>query len=198
MTTLYRTRVTLNGWQGGPGVNTFIWSQGTLPEVAGDEVSSWHQDIADAYVAVRQYLCDGLVFQVQPEVDVLDSATGNITGVLVATGGAVGDTAGTSQTSALSRATQAIVSTKTDVWQGGRRLQGRIFLGPIAADAFTETGQFSNTFMGNVENAFGALNTGLGPRWAVYHRPRGSADGYYGDIVNVTCRPYAGNLKSRR
>lgn len=198
MTNLYRTRVVLTGWEGAPGLNTFMWSQGTLPEVTPADVSAWHQDIADAYVAARDYLANGITFQVQADVDVIDEETGNVIGIVIAEDGAVGDSATPSAGSALSRATQAIVAAQSDVWQNGRRLAGRIFFGPLGEAAFGSDGLLTTTAAGDIGGAFGNLNTGTGPRWAIYSRPKPGQVGYYGDVVNVTCRRSPGVLRSRR
>lgn len=199
MTTLYRSRVVLTGWEGAPGLNTIIWSKGTLISVGSEEVEQWHDDLGAAFAAQKGACVDNWRFTIQASVDVFDSVTGNLTGVITSAGGDVTDVNGTAGSSKLSRATQAIISAQTDVFEGGRRLQGRLFFGPLNSDAFDEDGTIQSGVIDGLNTAFGALNTGTGPRWGIWSRPKpGGGGGYYGDIVTVNTREKPGVLRSRR
>lgn len=200
MTNIYRTRVALSGWLGGPGVNTLYWSAGSiLGTPTPSQVQSFHEEIGDAWTTIGGYCVDFWTFLVEPTVDVIDATTGNITGVIVADGEAPTWSQGDTVDSKVARNTVLNIAYATDQWVGGRRLRGRTYFGPVGREAMADDGQILPSCAAAVEDAFVALTSGLGPRLAVYHRPKPpSGEGYYGDVVQVTCRTKPGSLKSRR
>lgn len=199
MPTIYRSRVVLTGWEGAPGLNTIYWTKGTLVSVGPTEVQNWHDDIGQAWAAVKGYCCDSWTLTVQAQADIIDVESGNITGVVTADGTEFTASQTTGSVSAMSRATQACVALGTDVWANGRRLAGRVFFGPLNTEAFTEAGVLNGTAVAAMNSAFGTINTGTGPRWAVYHRPTAlGGDGYYGDVTAINTRTRPAVLRSRR
>jgi len=191
--------VQLTGWEGAPGLNTIMWTKGTLTSVGPEDVENWHDDILACYDAAKGAYVDSVTATVLAQVDVIDVASGDITGSITSAGGDVSVTQSTVANSKLSRATQINIALLTDVWANSRRLAGRMFFGPVQSEVFDEDGQIGSTTLGVLSDSFGVLNTGTGPRWAVYHRPGIVANsGYYGDITSVNPKPKPAVLRSRR
>lgn len=201
MANLYRTRILLSGWEGAPGLNTVYWTAGIggAGVASPSDVADFHEELGNAWQVMGGYCCDSYTFEVDGTVDVIDPTTGDIQGIVQSDTGNPAWTQGTSTISKLSRATMACVSLQTDIWQAGRRLQGRYFLGPLNTEAFGEDGQILSAAQSTINDALQASISGLGPRLAVYHRPsRGQANGYYGDVVTVATRRKPATLSSRR
>lgn len=201
MANLYRTRIALTGWEGAPGVNTVYWTAGLGGSgvASPQDVADFHQELGNAWQTMGGYCCDSYTATVQGTVDVLDPATGDITGIVQSNTAEPVFTQGTATISKLSRATMVCVALQTDVWRNGRRLAGRYFIGPLNTEAFGEDGQILASASESIQDSLYASITGLGPRLAVYHRPTaGQANGYYGDVVNVVARRKPAVLTSRR
>jgi len=201
VTNIYRSRIALTGWPGAPGVNTIYWTKGTLSTVGPTEVANWHQDLADAWEIFGGYCVDNWTLTVQAQVDVLDVESGELVDIVISDAAEPTWSQTTAVDSALSRASQLVVALYTDQFFAGRRLAGRTFLGPINTEAFTEDGEINSTCISAVSDAANAINSGTGPRWAIYSRPKtgaGAHVGRYGDIVNAVCRPFPAVLRSRR
>jgi hypothetical protein len=92
------------------------------------------------------------------------------------------------------------VSFRTNNFVNGRRLIGRSFVGPIAAQAFNSAGQIQNSAIVAFGGMFDGLISGTGPRLCVWHRPTGpsATDGTYGDVATITARSMPGTLRSRK
>lgn len=200
MTDMARSRAVISWDNGGPGVVTYHWTAGfPAGAIDGGMVDDFHQEIAGLWTLLKGNLVQGLKMSVAPEVDIIDPATGNITGVVLATG-PTDVVTGTSTSYLLSRGTQCVVNLWTDNFSAGKRLRGRHYLGPLAGSAFDNDGTLLEAFRATVENSYTAMTSGVGGRLAVWHRPtsRGASDGFYGDVVTVRTKDKPGNLRSRR
>ena len=201
MATIYRTRIALSGWEGGPGVNTVMWTGGFggggVP--SGTDVDTWHSELLNAWSIMGGYCRDNFKVQVEPTVDMVDVATGQIVGVVTDSGAPKEWTQGTATISKVPTASMACVALLTDTWANGRRLQGRYFIGPLNIEGISEEGSMTDTAREDIQDALYASYTGLGARLAVYSRPtRGQANGYYGDVTQALCRKPVSVLRSRR
>lgn len=193
---IHRFDVVLDGWAGGPGINTFWFKEGAA---AGSETL---QDIADGirsvYVSLMAYLVPGGGATVSPEVTEHNEATGELTAVRIVTPGArVGFDGGPAK---MSRADMGLVRLGTDNVVAGRRLQGRHFLGPLGANGISDAGTTSVNFKSSVPTAYQGLVDGWGEmRLAVWHRPKpGLSDGVAHFVTGVTLADKPGILRSRR
>jgi hypothetical protein len=200
MAELARCRVELSWDSGGPGVNTFYWSKGSM---IGD---SWY-DVMDVALEELQVTYEGLApiiadtahWAISPDFDIIDVESGNIIDQDSLTREMGGGT-GSATATGVSRAQQAYFRFKTDNFTDGYRLAGGTFIGPIAS-GMDENGKFGSAARLEYEDAWTAPTSGLGPRLAVYHRPVTTgvpSDGYYGDVVQVRMKDVPGTLRSRR
>jgi len=200
MAEIARMRVALTWDNGGPGVNTFHFTKGTLIGSDWEDVGEvFYEELGDLYVLMQTYLINSLTWALEPVFDILDVDTGNITGVATAGGDPISGS-GTSTANANSRATMICANYGTDVWANGRRLRGRTFFGPIPYNAINTSGQIGSSDRAAIENGYVALTSGVGPRLAVYSRPgpAPSSTGFYGDVTSVRVKTTPGILRSRR
>ena len=200
MTSLARFKVDYSGWSGGPGCNTLVFSTGTLTppwdgtavQAAYDEIHSYLGNFIDRWAP-------GVVATVQPVADVFDSESGDITGT-VAVPTPAGSLTSTGTDGALSRGQAMCHAFYTDRYINGRRLIGRIFMGPINGSFFTSSGLLNSADCVTMQGYYDAMTSGVGVRLAVYHRPAvgTSTGGDYGDVVSVVCRTRPSNLRTRQ
>lgn len=200
MTLLARIRVESDGFPGAPGYNILHFSEGqavgggwgpSLVDQVCTEVHTLYSDLAT-------YLRHGTTFRVVPDVTIFDDATGEIQDVKawetdllpISTSGDQGP---------VPWSTAALVRLTGDRFVNGRRVNGRVFLGPLAGRTMDGTGRLMANFMGDIGIAFEAITGGLGPRLAVWHRPttRAAANGTYADVAAVSVRSTPSNLRKR-
>lgn len=194
--TLMRVRTVLNGWPGGPGLNTFYFDATTTPSntVAADVVGRvrafWNSSAALFPTTFSA--------QVQANVDQLDETTGTLLGTFV--GGAPAVVAGASGTAYNAFATMVLLRLNTGVVLNGRRVVGRSFIGPVTSTV----DQGGNPLLSNVTTLLAAATAMLtGSTSAipeVWHRPfpKGSGTGREFFVTNFTAAPYFAVLRSRR
>lgn len=199
MTVLARLTCVSEGYVGAPGMNILHFSGGTLGDNWSQEgVDGLYAEVNDVYHAFAAYMTSDATFTVSPTIELFESTTGYLVDVLTATTPHAG-IVGTGATATLSRGTCFCVAYLTDVFQEGKRLKGRSFMGPIVANQFTSGGQIHATPIAAIPDFYTALTSGVGPRLAVYHRPssHGATDGYYGDVTAVVLRSRPSHLRTR-
>jgi hypothetical protein len=199
MTSLYRFVNVMDGFPGAPGVNVMHFSAGT--DILGDQhiVDSAYDGMVAMYTALNGYFSPEVTITVDPTAAVIDVASGELTGIIsVSEPSDPIESISTANNSP--RGTAALVQLKTDIFHGGRQLQGRVFFGPYSDDGLGTDGTIPTFNAGFIVDAFAAITSGTGPALAVYSRPKpikvggvitGYTEGYYGDVklVNVPSRP---------
>lgn len=198
MTDMARSRLAITWPAGGPGVTTFYWTSG-IPAGPIDAtlVSEFHDEMISSLSALTLFWAGDVTMQFEPDVDIIDPATGNITDIVTqdtTPSIAIGSGAGTG----ISRGEQIVANLITDNFDGGKRLRGRHFLGPISTGVLDVSGRLTGARQAQIEDEYVAITTGVGPRLAVWHRPTIDGPGYYGDVVKVQVSDRPGLLRSRR
>ena len=178
MPVIARTYVGLTGWNGAPGVNVVHWEpHGTLGADAEDYtptlVVAAILAMRTAYEAAVDYFSPGVTVHFPNDATLIDVATGDAVDSVVGND-YVQDLVAAGTNGQESRATQACLALKTARFINGRRLQGRLFLGPISSGALQSNGQMDTTFVSDVNTAFLPLTTGgtADIQLAVWHRPK--------------------------
>lgn len=203
MPNIARMIITYTGWEGAPGVNVLHFSQGSTtwnPNV----IEGLVQDLEDTYLGLRDIPSNVVSIKVETTATIIDVASGDVVDVIDGgAGGGVVSCTGTG--SSVSRATQCCVTTRTGKYVGGRQIQGRIFIGPLAAESLTTLGDIAPAVDTAVQDAFIGITTGLGTRLAVYSRPvkdpttgNITKPGDYGDVRSVRTMMKPAVLRSRR
>jgi len=196
MTEMHRFRVRLGGWTGAPGLNT--WYMRYPAPIIPDDLAADAVLLRTAYDALKGKLAQGVTVDIDPIVDQLNDSTGTLTGSVAITPPA--QVVGTDTGRQLSRATMVLARLNTDAIVDGRRLRGRIFLGPAGSSCLDTNGQVTAATVTAVSSAFAGLLDVVAGRIVVWHRPTspGGSDGTTGFVQNVGCKPVPAVLRSRR
>jgi hypothetical protein len=198
MTQFARTKVTLEGFDGAPGVNIFNWCAPVHADITQAFVDDFNETLATSFTALTAAaFASGVGWTVDPTVTVHEVDTGDLVGVFTAAGGPwVGTGSGGGDES---RATQAGLRWQTNDFRNGRRVQGRTYLGPIASDALAGSGQMSSAVRTDFPIAFEGIYDGLASRLIVWSRPTlAHPVGAYADVVGCTVAPFPFTLRGRR
>lgn len=167
---MFRVRTILTGWSGAPGLHTAYYKTSTETLASANAVLA---RVRSAWTPLAGILPTGFSAQVSEQVDIIDPATGVMTGALI--GNRPGEfTAGAAQFTTVSPAVAGMVVLNTGVFDGGRQIRGRSFISPLHTAAMTTGGILSSTAVGALQS-FGAALLGtvdLEPIYVVWRRPR--------------------------
>lgn len=130
------------------GVNSgfSVMHTGSAPAAAqadADALDEWLQDIAGTMVVTQQ-------FQVDQEVEEVDPATGNITGVVTIT--SINRT-GNVNTAPVPQAAQALFRWRTGFYSGGREVRGRTFVPGLALANSSASGELASATVATLQTA---------------------------------------------
>lgn len=202
MGTVYRFKVALSGFVGGPGVNT--WHMCQVSEAGGADQSDLEgmgNTIMDAYTTIRSLLAAGVFYELQPIVEGFDIETGNLVSVTgIDTPPANNGTA----SSTIARSVQYTVRLKTDAIRKNRLMQGRHFLGPAGTSGIGNDGLVISSARTTLQSAYdGLLDVAGDGRLVVYGRKYKDKDGVthpgqIGYVQQVLANNVPGTLRSRK
>jgi hypothetical protein len=198
MTQFGRTLITLEGWAGAPGVNVLHWCAPAHLDISNTDVNNFHEIVADMLTDVSAaFYASGVVVSIDPQCTIHDADTGTLVGVEVSgndpftmTGSGDGEE---------SRATQIGMKFLTSDINRGRRVQGRMFFGPVGSSQLDGNGQVASATRASLIPKFDGLVDPIGPRLVVWSRPTpGNTDGIVSDVqtVDVSQMPFV--LRGRR
>lgn len=198
MGNLYRVRVTLDGWSGGPGLATHYFEEVPTPVLTPLQSA---QAVADrvraAWVPVAAKMPSLWTCVVQTTVDILNPASGALIGSQTVTApAALGGTEGTKFGLA---AAGVCVNWQTTAFVNGRRVRGRTFVSPLNdgqdADGTPSAAHVAAVLaMGPILQDFDPNE----PLFVVWHRPIAGAGGSAHIVNGVTARDSGSMLTSRR
>jgi hypothetical protein len=193
---MLRVRATIAGFAGGPGLMTWYFG------VASPDVTTATRLLttvrANFIEHIRGSAVDTTSWTLNPDVDVIDAATGDITDTLSCAAPAVSMGAGGSGMAP--PATAALLRLKTSLFIGGRRVRGRMYISPLATAAVDTSGQVSAA----QHTALALAGSGLlgsltsGDLWGVWHRPVSGAGGQLAQITVTDVPLKLAVLTSRR
>jgi hypothetical protein len=187
MTSLHRIKITWTGMPGGPGVTQLYAPDATTVTAAlGTWIDAW-----------KYLVPDNTTLTVPSEGDIIDTATGVITGSWA--GSAPTTHVGTGSSGSYVAASGACITWTTGVVVRGRRLKGRTFLVPLSALAYQGSGLIG-TAQTAIQNATNTLLASAGSDLNVWSRPtaKGAADGAFGMIEAAVVKNRQAILSSRR
>ena len=168
MATLLRTMSVWDGRPGLPGYTAFHWGSGggTLQEAADGA----HARAAAFFAQVVNTLPSGVTIRTLGEVELINVEDGTLDSVWTATAGtstAVGSAAGASPAPA-----GACISWSTGGIAYNRRVRGRTFLVPLAAEKYEADGTLSTLGISQISSACAViLDAGTGGPLSVWARP---------------------------
>jgi len=185
-----KVQVGWSGFIGSPGVSTFYIRE---TEPGGTvELAPLRQFLS---AALTGFLPNGVTLTFPTVGDVILDTTGTIVGTWTAApqapiiGASIGVFSGTSG---------AVVTWRTIVLVGGRRVRGRTFLVPLAGTAYASDGTLATNFRDGVLAAAAAVIQDPFAKLGIFHRPVGGAGGVVAAIAAATMTDKAMVLRSRR
>jgi hypothetical protein len=193
---MYRVRIVGTGWSGGPSLNTLYFTSGSYTAAGALDVVT---HVRAAWESQLSHLVAGFVTQnISGDVDVIDPATGDITNTLTVAPPAGLPGSGSAGGAPIVAA--AVLRITTGLFLSGRRLRGRAFISPLAANAIEADGTMTSTALAQGNGFYGVLTAALtaGDAWVVWHRPVGGAGGVAGEVATATLNDKIGELRSRR
>lgn len=129
MAVIRRIRTVFSGVAGSPWYNNMYFTR-----VIGTEDAAITA-VADFWNDFDPYVAAEVDWEVLPQIDLLDDATGMLTGVDVGTGVSG---SGASANPFLPYATQLCINTNTNSFHGGRQLRGKVFVPGLTTNANDE------------------------------------------------------------
>jgi len=171
---LFRLRVALSGGAvAGPGLMTF-YSDAAAPSLSA-AVSTFLGDLASNLPTSLSWLVPGTG-------DLIDEATGAITGTWTAAGG--------SSASGISTGGYVLGTGATVQWNlgtpvNGRHVVGRTFIVPIQKGAFDATGHVDPAFVSLLQTKATNLITAMSNHLVIWTRPKPARAGAHGTLPAV-------------
>jgi hypothetical protein len=183
-----RTKVEITGVQGSPYLSVMHWD-GTDQTDANGAIAA----VAAFWTELEPQMSNDANWTTLEDVEVINTATGELTGVL-----SVNDIngAGTETTDRLSPATQALVRWRTGTIVNGRELRGRTFV-PALTEAGLLDGQPSAGLASAVGSAVNEILGGATPL-AIWHRPNDESVGSLAQVQTGSLWSLFAVLRSRR
>lgn len=167
MAQMARVRAVLSNWVGGPGLATFYFAG--PGNVSGAEALEGAARVRAFFNGAVSSLLANVQVQVSNQVDVLLAETGELVGGFTVAAQAL--VTGSSAADAYSPAICALVKHETGVFEAGRRVTGRTFIGPLS-EAIVTSGTFNNA--ASLKTAADLLTTQITTAvgQVVWHRPK--------------------------
>lgn len=183
---MYRVRVIASGVAGGPYYLTgyFDESAGT-PQAA---MTAWFGLVGGSPASVPT----GATVSADPEVQIIDSVTGNAVGVANITPPTA--VVGTNTSTRAARATQLLLRWKTGIYNGGRLVQGRTNLPFVFTSQIGQNGSPLATTVSGAQSAINVFLSVPNTSFVVWSKTTGQ----FGDVISGTCWTEFAVLRSRR
>lgn len=188
-----RVSVRWAGFPGAPGYSNFHFQgSGTAADVQAEA------DLVDAFMdAARALMPSSVTVEVQSTIEILDDATGELTGYVTLEepyeprGGAGGST--------FSGPTGAVVNWLTNAVINGRRVRGRTFLVPLGTGAYQADGTLTPAALTTLNSAASILSgAGFTSGFGILTRPAGGGPIGFSEVVGHRVPDLAAVLRSRR
>lgn len=196
MADVARVRTVLTGWTGGPGLSTTYWWQ--VAGFGAPEATEMVARVRAFWDAIKGNLATVVKADVSGNIDLIDVATGALTGTLSTTPGAqvVGTGFG-----GLNEPQSALnMQGNTGYVLNGRRLVSRTYVSPLDSGVVTNQGVASTTALTAMAAGGTALLTQIATAVdpAAWHRPVNGAGGQAVVITNYSTPAKIATLRSRR
>lgn len=197
MPSMYRVQLKSTGWTGSPGLNTWYFLGTPDSSVtSSDQAQACVERVHSQFVGFSGFYPSFWRGQVEPQVDMIDAATGRLTNTFVSgtsTGLLIGGAAGSGPIAAA-----VVVNLLTEAIVAGKRITGKTFLSPLsnAGDADGTPSQALRDACGSV--IYGLIVAPGAPTLCVWHRPKLGAGGSAHIVTGVLVKDKYAVLTSRR
>jgi len=198
MASIMRVRFNITVGTGLPGLHTTYFRGASSSPVSADALDVAAR-VRAFWVAAASIFCTTTGMQTSGAVDLVEDTNGLLTGGL--SGGSPAGVSGTATANYSPLASMVLLRLQTGVIRNGRRVQGRIFLGPAAQTTQTNGGVPTAAAGTAATNAGAALGSGATTTHpVVWHRPH-LAIGSPGEAISISgyqAGPEFAVLRSRR
>lgn len=185
-----RVVTVMSGFTGGPGYNNLhFFGDPVSPSTAQDAVEA----VVEFWQAEALWLGGPLTFSVQPDVSILDEATGALLRIESTSPPAQGTTSGGGPYAA---GVGAVVGWQTNAVHLTKRLRGRTFLTPLLGAQYEANGTITSAALTAMRAA--ATTLAAVANFGVYGRPVDGAGGEWAGCTGATIRDHVAWLSSRR
>lgn len=151
--------------------------------------------VRNFFQTIRPVLAPGIVITVNPVASVISTQTGQLQSQVGVDGGAPMTAQGAS---GFARAAGGLVRLTTSTFVNGRTLKGRVFIVPLAGEAWNTTGVLASSTLTQMQGAGAALLAAGPGTLVVWHRPKGGTGGSLAAVTSVQVPVEGAVLTSRR
>lgn len=200
---ILRVTARWSGFSGAPGYSAFhfssdagFWDGGIFGDEAQIAAEAAASRVRSAFSEMNTRLPEGVTVSIEPGVEVIDSDSGEIQGMIdlennySITGAGNGGYAGPAG---------VVVNWRTNDYRFGRRIRGRTFLVPITTVSYQDDGTITTNALEFFRD-FGTtmIGSGGGPTFGVWSRPRNGSGGVFATAVSSNVPDMVAILRSRR
>lgn len=198
MAPIHRVRTTWTGMTGGPGVSTMYCT----------DISPFRTALAAFWLNVYDYIPATTLLTVEATGDIIDGTSGELTGAW--TDGTPHLLPGAAPNAGYSAASGAVVNWLTNTILDGKRLRGKTFMVPLAANAYGLDGTLLDAVVTDLRQGAATFVTAVANNFVVWRPNRVASDGDathppvteraggFGPVVLSTIPDKAAVLRSRR
>jgi hypothetical protein len=146
---MFRVRTQISGGQGGPYLSTFYFDEidgGATPQSVITATAAF-------WTSLRNVIDNSLTMRVEDEVALVNDGSGQVTGIVGATGATV---TGDDAADPAPWATQGLIRWRTGLFANGREIRGRTFI-PGVTEARSNGGVPDSSYLSNLTSAVNGL-----------------------------------------
>lgn len=190
---IYRVTARWDGFTGAPGYSTFHFTA----DPGGDTAVEARQRVWNFLDGVSGATPGSTRITVSPELEVLDEASGALTGYALDNTDLGTITGGTSDQ--YPGPVGAVVHWNTETVAKGRRLRGRTFIVPLSAGNFDTEGTIRDDALAWIRDAAAEMVEGpFTNTFCVWSRPVAGSGGVVGPVTSSYVPDFSAVLRSRR
>lgn len=170
----------------GPGVSTFYLNESATGFLAA--INVFWGNVGNRFPA-------GITWSTPNTGDLIDVATGNLTGTWT---DGTSSSVNSSGTGSFAGGVGTRIQWSTSGVTNGRRVRGSTFLVPLTTACYQADGTIDGAILGGLLTSAAALASGLGSDFMIWTRPKGGGGGKVNPVTGVTVPDKVSWLRSRR
>jgi hypothetical protein len=200
MATMMKIKARWSGFSGAPGYSVFYFRDFASSGWTPTQATAAAAKVRTFFDSFKLFLPAVVTVTVEPDVEIIEETTGELTDVLTATVGAA-ITGLASPTEKYAAPVGAVVSWRTATVKNGRRIRGRTFLVPLSSGAFDTNGTLTSSAQTTISAAALALRDATSDAdlgiWA-RPAPGGLGGGEWAVVASHAVPDMGAVLRSRR
>ena len=170
----------------GPGVTTFYWNEAD---------TGFQPKVIAFFNAVKNVVAVGVTWTIPASGDLIDVATGEITGAWV---DGTSSSVASAQAGNYAAGVGARIAWQTSGIRNGRRVRGSTFIVPVTVAGYDAGGTLATSVIDACNTAAGTLFTAGATGLRIWSRPGPSGAGQANTVLNGSCPDRVSWLRTRR